>query len=289
MITLRAADLLRPRFFLGVLRQRLTAKAATITRRNVRVSIGSTIPPLLIPGNDILVRFLREDDFERNERELVTRTLASGDTFVDIGAHVGLYTVMAGHLVGETGVVVAVEPNPVTFATLEQNVAAHNLYEVVRRRQIAVSDEVGTASLNVPMPRLAAWTSLGTPSVGVARSFTVPTTTLDELLDGLKPFMLKLDVEGWERRVVAGGRHVLAGNDAPHLLVEFSETRAESSGTTTSSLAEDLSELGFELFYYDSGRGRLEHEPRGATYERMKNVVASKRVDELKARLARSA
>jgi len=287
--TLRATDLLRPRFFFGVLRQRMTARAAAVARRTVRITIDPTIPPLLVPAGDILVRFLREDDFERNEREFVSRTLKTGDTFVDVGAHVGVYAILAGHRVGETGAVVAVEPNPVSFAALERNVSDHDLNRVVRCEHAALSDRDGTASLNVPAAKHAAWTSLGTPTVGVAHSISVPTTTLDILLDGLTPFMLKLDVEGWERRVLAGGQRVLASVDAPHLLVEFSDARAASSGSSTDSLAAELSRLGYSLYTYDSARGRFEPEQPGSTYERMKNVIASKRIDELRARLAASA
>lgn len=271
------------------MRQRATARAAAFAGRSVRISIGPTIPPLLVPAGDILVRFLREDDFERNERDLVGRTLRVGDTFIDVGAHVGLYAILAGHLVGGTGTVIAVEPNPVTYDTLERNVARHRLDHVVRCERIALSDRQGTADLHIPTPRLAAWTSLGSPSVGVARTVTVETTTLDALLGGLTPFMLKLDVEGWERQVLAGGRRALVGENAPHLLVEFSDTRAEGSGSTTRSLADDLAQLGYCLYGYDSSRVCLEPEPRGSTYARMKNVVATKRADELRARLASSA
>ena len=67
-----------------------------------------------------------------------------------------------------------------------------------------------------------------------------------------------------------------------HLLVEFSDVSAESADTTTSALADDLSRFGYEVFRYDPDRVALD--PVGS-YLRG-NLVASKRIDELRSRLS---
>lgn len=65
-------------------------------------------------------------------------TLAGGGGFVDIGAHYGFFTLLAAHLVGEHGRVLAVEPSPATYQVLQKNVAA---YPNVEARSLAAFNE----------------------------------------------------------------------------------------------------------------------------------------------------
>jgi FkbM family methyltransferase len=282
MTVLRRSDLLRPRLVAGTLRMRLTVAVARRTGRMVSVQLHPDLPRLLVPADDWVGHFLREEAFEAQERDFVERALAPGDAVVDVGAHMGVYTLLAGHLVGEAGSVVALEPNPESFAVLEQNVIRHRLGNRVRVRHAAASDRDGSAELHMPPHHQAAWSALAEPSVGTARTVRVETVTLDSLLGDQRPFLVKIDVEGWERHVVAGAQRLLAAADGPHLLVEFSDVSAESADTTTSALADDLSRFGYEVFRYDPDRVALD--PVGS-YLRG-NLVASKRIDELRSRLS---
>src|SRR4051794_37699417 len=201
---LHRSDLRHPRFFFGVLRQRLAVAAARRTGRIVGVRIAPGLPRLLVPSDDLVGHFLREDEYELRDRDFVSRVLAAGDVFVDVGAHVGLYTVLAGHRVGGTGTVVALEPNPVSFAALERNVAKHDLGRIVRTVRVAASGRDGIAELYIPPREQAAWSSLGPPAVGTERTIPIETATLASVLGDLRPFLVKVDVEGWERHVIAG-------------------------------------------------------------------------------------
>lgn len=273
MTDLRPSDLRHPRFFAGVLRQRVLVAQARRRGRLVGVRIAPKIRPLLVPPDDQVGRSLREG-FELAERDLVTRLLIQGDSFVDIGAHVGLYTVLAAHRVGVTGEVVAAEPHPESFAVLQQNVERHALRRIARPLQVAVSDENGFAELNLPQRSKAAWSSLGEPWALSERSVTVETVTVDSFLRGTRPFLIKIDVEGWERRVFAGGVRMFSSPDAPHLLVEVSEIAS----------ARDLCQFGYELFSYDARRIALD--PVSLDEFEQTNLVASKRVEELRRRLS---
>src|SRR5262249_17462759 len=157
---------------------------------------------------------------------------------------VGLYTVLAAHRVGDTGTVVALEPNPVSFAALERNVAKRDLVRIVRTVQVAASDRDGTAELHIPRRDQAAWSSLGPPAVGTERTIPVETATLASLLGDLHPFLVKIDVEGWERHVIAGGGHLFASTAAPHLLFEPFDVRT----------GEALDRIGYGLYRYDARR-----------------------------------
>lgn len=270
---LRPSDLLRPRFLLGVLRQRVLVAQARRRGRLVGVRVAPKIRPLLVPPDDRVGRSLREG-FEQAERDLVMRLLTPGDSFVDIGAHVGLYTVLAAHRVGVTGEVFAAEPHPESFAVLQQNVQRHKIEQIVRPLQVAVSDENGFAKLNIPQHSQAAWSSLGEPWAVSQRSVDVETVTVDWLLQAVCPFLMKIDVEGWERRVLAGGVHKFSSSDAPHLLIELSEIAS----------ARALCQLGYALYSYDSRRVALD--PVSLDEFKQANLVASKCVEELRRRLS---
>lgn len=272
MPDLRPSDLRRPRFLAGVLRQRVLVAQARRRGGLVGVRVAPKIRPLLVPPDDRVGLSLREG-FELAERDLVLRLLAPGDSFVDIGAHVGLYTILAAHRVGVTGEVFAAEPHPESFAVLEQNVQRHKVGQIVRPLHVAVSDENGRATLHMPQQSHAAWSSLGEPWAVSARSVDVETVTVDGFLQKIRPFLIKIDVEGWERRVFAGGAHTFSSPDAPHLLIELSEIES----------ARALCQLGYALYSYDTRRVALD--PVSLSEFEQANLVASKRVEELRRRL----
>jgi FkbM family methyltransferase len=137
----------------------------------------------------------------------IERWLRPGDTFVDVGANVGLFAVLGGRRVGANGTVVAVEPHPRVHAYLRENLALNGLQHV-QAHQVAVGAEAGQAFLS---DRHAddqnALASDGTVAVSV-----VP---LDTLLRDVGPIrLLKIDVEGHELAVLRGASAVLQRCDA---------------------------------------------------------------------------
>lgn len=131
--------------------------------------------------------------FDRPEREFLARRLGEGATFVDIGANVGIYSLLAARAGAR---VVAVEPQPAVFARLAFNVRA-NGFESVAAEQAAVADRAGTFEITIDERNLG---HSGGATAG-GRAITVPCTTLLALLDahGIeRPDLLKIDVEGAE-------------------------------------------------------------------------------------------
>jgi FkbM family methyltransferase len=238
---------------------------------------------IALPPQDVVARELWTRSFEEPERELVRRVLRPGDVVYDIGAHAGLYSAIAATFVSPGGRVYAFEPNPGMFALLERNVARNRLASVVELSAAALGAEAGTLMLHVPDTAHSAWASFGAPITGTQRSIRVHVTTLDALTGHTRPpFLVKLDVEGWETHVLAGGTAVLAPPAAPHLLVEFTDRIATAAGSSTRALYDALVALGYGLYRYRSGA--LEPEPFRGAYP-YDNLVATKRPDELAERL----
>jgi FkbM family methyltransferase len=148
--------------------------------------------------------------YEPAELDYVRSHLHPGDTFVDLGAHTGLYSLLASAAVGVTGHVVAVDADPDTFARLEQNLRLNGASNV-KAYNYAVSNERGS----LPLYR---WTGTG-PNAGAntliprnhlgdkwANAGEVQCVTLLDVLvlAGVKTIAgLKLDIERSEYKVLS--------------------------------------------------------------------------------------
>jgi FkbM family methyltransferase len=138
-------------------------------------------------------------------------TPKAGDTVIDIGAYVGMFTIKASQFVGVDGRVVAIEPLPSNIAYLERNTA---MLPNVRIARVALSDYTGTAKL-YSSPSTAAHSI-----TYVRKDFVeVNVTTLDNLVRQLgirKVDFIKMDAEGSDVNILLGAINTLK-NDSPVL------------------------------------------------------------------------
>jgi FkbM family methyltransferase len=227
--------------------------------------------------------------FESVEREFLNAFLRSGDVFVDVGANTGLFALIAAHRVGPTGRVYAFEPCLATYQRLVDNVQA-NGFANVRCHRLALSDRNGVARMNVSIEGFDGQNSLAPPTVGGTFSVeTVTCTTWDSFVEendlAGRVAMMKIDVEGWESRVMHGARSVLSRADAPVLQVEFFDRASRSAGSSCDEVYHLLEELGYQLYLYDAESNEIVSEPLRATYHSPVNLFAAKHGDQVQARL----
>src|SRR5438309_1113629 len=149
--------------------------------------------------------------YEPEVRELLRRSLGPGSTAIDVGANAGAHTLVLAAACGPHGRVVACEPNPVLRERLQANVELNGLRNV-HVLPFALGATAGSAVLHVPTDPVH--TGGASLVAGVhehlrdATAVEVEVTTLDELVarEGLAPVRLvKVDVEGLEAGVIAGG------------------------------------------------------------------------------------
>jgi FkbM family methyltransferase len=175
--------------------------------------------------------------------------LRPGMTVLDVGAHVGQYTLVAASDVGAKGRVHAFEPNPGTFKRLSANIEL-NGYQHVEAHPVALSDAAGAATLYVPKHDNIGEASLQPCQDGMDQT-SVRTTTLDEWVKtadlGSRPRidLMKIDVQGFEAKVIQGGRETLS-RFRPTIVCEFEERWLHASGTSSVDLKRVLFELGYE-------------------------------------------
>lgn len=126
-----------------------------------------------------------------------------GDTVVDVGANIGVFSLWAAGRIGPTGTLTTIEPNPQTFGLLERNAAGATIHRV------ACGETAGDVDFHYVPGKLSVGSILERPDR--TETITVPVRPLDDLLAGHPPIdLLKIDVEGFEREVLAGAAKTLA-------------------------------------------------------------------------------
>lgn len=176
---------------------------------------------------------------------VLDRVLSAGDTFVDVGANIGLYSCWAAHVVGETGRVLAFEPVPVTRDRLSANVRLNDADAVVEVRGEAVGAETGSLEIFY-RPDALGLASSHRPEEGAIRVST-PQTTLDVAIGDLMPKLLKIDVEGHELEVLSGAHGLLGAANPPVIAVEIMGRHLERAGHTAGDVLDLLEAHSYEV------------------------------------------
>ena len=170
---------------------------------------------------------------DESELRLVRRVLGPGDTVLDVGANVGLYTLAMADAVGREGRVHAFEPNPSTLTRLKRNLALNGCDNVVVHA-VAVGDRDAVVALRSADPTESGLATVVGDGTELAR---VPQVTLDDAAadHGFSSVaLLKLDVEGAESSVLRGAADLIARGSLPRVLFE-----ALDGSTTTQALLHD--------------------------------------------------
>jgi len=224
--------------------------AMTAGSRGLRRTINGTDPIRIAPASRRLVGDRYEPEIWRAAMNLVR----TGDTVVDVGAHIGLYAIALARRVGEGGRVIAIEPDPGNAELMEQNVRVNQLcnLEIVRAAAGAHDGETAFIALNSNVSHVAAIVShnrelgAGAFARGTVR---VPMVALDTLLAGLPVNFIKIDVEGYEEPVLAGACELLrdARRRPRAILLEVHPFAWEPLGTTGATLTAFFTQCGYRL------------------------------------------
>jgi FkbM family methyltransferase len=157
--------------------------------------------------------------WEPSETAYMRWRLRAGMTVVDVGAHVGWYSVVARQAVGPSGRVVAVEPDPANVALLRRNVAGDG-GAIVEVHACALGATTGTATLHLADENTGDHRVY--PTVERRPALTVPQRRLDDLLaPGTVAHLVKMDVQGAEEGVLDGMPRLIARSPALVMLVEY--------------------------------------------------------------------
>jgi FkbM family methyltransferase len=181
--------------------------------------------------------------YEFEGMSFILHFLRPGELFIDAGANIGVFTVLASGVVGAR--TIAFEPGPLAYQFLARNILLNNLSALASARNLALGKVEG---------RIRFTSGLGTENrVAQANdsqaTVEVPLSTLDAQLKGLEPAIIKIDVEGFEPDVLAGGLGCLAKLSLRALIIER-VGNADKFGQDEALLHQRIRDWGFVPYTY---------------------------------------
>lgn len=189
---------------------------------------------------------------EFEEMGFLLHLLRKDDLFVDIGANIGSYTVLASAALGAR--TIAFEPIPSTFDWLRRNVAVNGIAERVKLYNMGVGSTRGrllfTANQDTTNHVVVS------SSADAEDNIQVETDTLDHLLGDAVPALVKIDVEGFETEVLSGAHRVLKSRDTHALIMELNGSGTRY-GYSDEQLLHKMKEYDFGTYRYDPFERKL--------------------------------
>ncbi|MEE8199974.1 MAG: FkbM family methyltransferase, partial [Candidatus Acidoferrales bacterium] len=190
------------------------------------------------------------DRYEEETTELLERWLQPGMTVVDVGAHVGYYTLLAARRVGPTGKVYAFEPEPRNYEALRKNIELNGYGEHVVAVPKAVSSKTGKSWLFLGGDGPGTHTLVRGEERREETRIPVEVTTLDDFFrerNWPRVDWIKMDIEGGEPAALEGMRETLRRSPDLKLVVEFSPGDLRAAGVPPGQFLHRLRGWGFTL------------------------------------------
>ncbi|MCS7162211.1 MAG: FkbM family methyltransferase [Bacteroidia bacterium] len=202
--------------------------------------------------NSILALFHRDHRLEEYDLRFVARFLRQGDIFIDIGAHHGLYSLLADICVKPYGKVISFEPSPRERSRLLNNIAANKLEKIVHVEAYALTDKKGEATLFVSSSYESGLNSLKPPNsqFNIESTITIQTYTLDDYvkehsINTIR--LIKMDAEGAELSILRRSIDVLT-RIRPVWLIEVESFRTLPWGYAAEEILRFLEAYGYRWY-----------------------------------------
>jgi FkbM family methyltransferase len=228
--------------------------------------------------------------FEEAELTFMRRFIKQNDKVIDVGANIGVHTLIASRLSNGKGSVFALEPVTYIYDRLKENIELNSVSNVQLVKK-AFSDKPGAAEITISLDGFDAWNSMGGESNNTGHHFkkeTIDTTTLDDFIrdqgisiDTIN--FIKIDTEGWEYNVLKGST-VLRSEKAPVLMLEYSDEISTNFGFSIIMIYDKLVEYGYKVYDYDCRANALKLLKRGEG-SHLYNVIATKRKEDISRRI----
>ena len=203
---------------------------------------------VLNPADPVVSGALHFGVYEKAETKFFYTVCHDGMTFLDVGANIGYYTALAARIVGPNGKVIALEPDPESYQYLEQTVKA-NAVGNVQTFQVAASDGPATLPLFISKDNRGD-NRLYAPAEKRPQ-IEVEARPIDELLseNNINTVdFIKIDVQGYEPKVIAGLKKTINQSEKLTILSEFWPKGISEAGGDAKKFLDDLRKLGLTLF-----------------------------------------
>lgn len=225
-----------------------------LLRRNfIPVNVGRSllvqtpIGFMVIPSRDVAqIAYLSGQEIpESGTLRLLHHFLKPGDTFVDVGANLGLFSLTGGRQVAPNGSVIAIEPTPETVESLKSTILINGLAEIVEVHALAAGEHAATGKLYVAAT--SSWNTM-IPSRTSQEAIDVKILPLDDIVGTRSVDVVKIDAEGWEIPIVAGMHRMLTRCPDIVIFLEFGISHLKASGVSADEWIEAVTQDGRDIF-----------------------------------------
>jgi len=209
----------------------------------------------------------------------VLHSLRPGDLFVDVGANIGSYSILAGACEGVK--VIAFEPVPRTFSWLQKNIKINALENRIEAMNIGLAEQKGSINFSSNLDALNHVVLQEKHNTSVVK---VDVNKLDDILDHKYPTVIKIDVEGYELQVLNGAKKIL---DNPSLIAVIVELNGAGKryGVDDEEIHKLLLSKKFETFKYNPLKQQLIS--LNGKFSSVDNTLYLRKLNEVKQRISK--
>lgn len=184
---------------------------------------------------------------EFDEMMFLLKSMRSKDTFLDVGANVGAYTVLVAKEIGAS--VLSFEPSPITFDFLNRNVLLNQIDQLCETHQCCVGSAKGTTGFTKGLDTINHIDPEATENM-------VEVWPLDEMEINSDSIFVKIDVEGFESYVIQGGAQLFQSGRVLALIMELNGL-SDRFDLDESEIISKLKTWGYSPYRYEAKSGRL--------------------------------
>jgi FkbM family methyltransferase len=206
------------------------------------------------PGNEVCRAIFVRGIYDPNSVVVANYMLTTGCVFVDVGANMGDFSLLASQAVGKSGRIYAIEPSSRDFDRLVENVRINSLQDVIVPRKLALLDRSGVVKLSIACEERSYINTVGGEFAfkGVEKINTeeVVAQTIDEFVENEdidKIDVLKIDIEGGEFRALKGAKNTI-GKHRPSIMLGLNREALKSCGATVKELQEVLDGFNYRIY-----------------------------------------
>lgn len=220
--------------------------------RPVRMQVANGVNMKLDPGDLVSLTILRTRAWQPEIWDSLNTRLGPGAVLIDVGAHIGIFTLQGAARVGPTGKVIAFEPNPETLVQLRSNIAASNEGSIVTVEPIACTDKDQQLTLYADRGSNTGASSLSEKNAEAfdvaPKPYSVRGRPIDDVVNELgltRVDAIKIDVEGAEVGVLRGAAKTLE-KFHPKVVIEIDERQLAAFDTKPSDVTGLLTAAGYK-------------------------------------------
>ena len=199
--------------------------------------------------------------WEPFETAIFCELLDSKSSFIDIGANIGYYSLIAAKHFNDQGQVISLEPDAINYALLKNNVTLNKLNNI-QALNLACSDKVGTATIKKSVDNFGDHRLLAEESTLLEENDYIKTTTVDLLIEELNipPSLIKIDTQGSELSILLGMRNFFDElHEESVVILEYWPHGIRDRGQSTGQLLNFLEQYDLEMLVLFEETGEISH------------------------------